>query len=137
MSLATTKADLTRSLLEGVAFNTRWLLGYVEKFAGQRLDPLRFIGGGATSDLWCQIHADVTGHRIERVTEPMTAQLRGAALIAAMALGALSRDEAAGAVPVDRAFTPDPTARSRYAGIYPHFTKLYSRQKSLFAALNG
>ena len=52
---------MVRAVFEGVAFNTRWLLGAVERFAGKPFDSLAFIGGGAGSDLWAQIHADVTG----------------------------------------------------------------------------
>src|SRR5690606_25884395 len=59
LSLATGRAEMARAVLEGVAFNSRWLHEAVEKFVGNRLDPVRMIGGGATSDLWCQIHADV------------------------------------------------------------------------------
>lgn len=136
MSLRTTRADLVRALLEGVACNTRWLHERVEKFVGQRLDPVRFIGGGAVSDLWCQVHADVLGRRVERVADPMTAQLRGAALVAGMAIGALTVDEAADAVRVDRTFVPDEGARAAYEPIYAQFTTLYRRQKGLFAALN-
>ena len=49
LALHTTRADLTRAVLEGVAFNTRRLLAAVEKFVGEPLDPLRVIGGGAQS----------------------------------------------------------------------------------------
>ena len=42
---------------------------------------LRILGGGALSDLWCQIHADILNRRIERVADPMYANLRGAALL--------------------------------------------------------
>ncbi len=82
LSLATTRADLVRAVLEGVGYNSRWLHGYVEKFAKRRLDPIRLIGGGAPSDLWCQIHADVMDRTIERVDEPLHAGIRGAALFA-------------------------------------------------------
>jgi xylulokinase len=136
MSLRTTRADLVRALLEGVACNTRWLHEHVEKFVGQRLDPVRFIGGGAVSDLWCQVHADIMGRRVERVAEPMTAQLRGAALVAGMAVGALTVGEAADAVRVERTFVPDEGARAAYEPIYAQFRTLYRRQKGLFAALN-
>lgn len=136
MSLRTSKADLTRSVLEGVAFDTRWLLEAVEKFVGRPLEPLRFVGGGAVSDLWCQIHADVTGRTIERVADPMNAQLRGAGLVAGMALGALTPQQASAAVEVDRTFRPDPSARAVYERLYPQFVAMYARQKGLFKALN-
>ena len=51
MGLATTRADLVRAVMEGVAYNNVWLLAAVEKFVGGRLDHIRMIGGGAQSDL--------------------------------------------------------------------------------------
>ena len=47
VSLRTGRADLVRAVLEGVAYNDRWLHHYVEKYAKARLDPIRFVGGGA------------------------------------------------------------------------------------------
>ncbi len=101
LSLATTRAHLVRAVLEGVAYNSRWLHDAVERFVQRRLDPVRIIGGGATSDLWCQIHADVMGRTIERVAEPLHANLRGAAMFAGVALGEVDLEEIAGLVPVD------------------------------------
>lgn len=45
LSLSTSRDDLVRAVLEGVAFNARWLLHAVERFTRHRLDPIRFIGG--------------------------------------------------------------------------------------------
>ena len=82
LSLATTRAELVRSVLEGVAYNSRWLLGYVEKFIGQPFPWLHFIGGGAQSELWCRIMADVLDRAIRQVEHPIRANARGAALLA-------------------------------------------------------
>src|SRR5690606_22745782 len=57
--LSTTRSHLARAVLEGVAYNTRWLLQAVERFVGGPMTSLRAIGGGASSALWCQILADV------------------------------------------------------------------------------
>ena len=73
LSLTTTRADLVRSVFEGVAYNSRWLLDTVESFVKRPLDGLNFIGGGAQSDLWCQMHADVCDRVIRRVAEQITA----------------------------------------------------------------
>ncbi|MBW1990290.1 MAG: FGGY-family carbohydrate kinase, partial [Deltaproteobacteria bacterium] len=59
LSPTTGQAELARAVLEGVALNTRWSLGYVDRFIGRRMEPLRFVGGGARSETWCQILADV------------------------------------------------------------------------------
>ena len=87
ISMTTERAHLVRAVLEGVAFNARWLLDSVEGFIKRPMPVLRILGGGAISDLWCQIHADILDRRIERVAQPMYANLRGAALFASMSLG--------------------------------------------------
>ncbi|HEX5822791.1 MAG TPA: FGGY-family carbohydrate kinase [Solirubrobacterales bacterium] len=137
LSAETGNADLVRSVLEGVAYNSRWLNEAVESFAKQRLEPLRIFGGGAIPDLWCQIHADVMDRRIERVADPMHANLRGAALFAALALGEISRDRVRDLVPVDRVFEPDPATREVYDRLYAEFPGLYKAQRKMFARLNG
>jgi xylulokinase len=137
LSVETGNADLIRSVLEGVAYNSRWLNEAVEKFAKQRLDPLRIFGGGAIPDLWCQIHADVMDRTIERVADPVHANLRGAALFAALGLGAVSREQIRELVPVDRVFTPDPATREAYDRLYAEFPGLYKAQRKMFARLNG
>ncbi len=137
LSASTTNAELVRAVLEGVAYNSRWLNEAVERFAGRRLEPLRIFGGGALASLWCQIHADVMERTIERVAEPLHTNLRGAALLAALALDAVRRDEVRDLVPVDRVFEPDPAAREAYARLYAEFPGLYKAQRKMFARLNG
>jgi xylulokinase len=136
LSLTTGRADLCRAVLEGVAFNNRWLHDAVERFARRRLDPLRMLGGGASSDLWCQIHADVMDRTIERVEAPILANLRGAAIFAGMALGAVPPSEVRGLIPVDKVFRPDPRHRATYDRLFAEFPTLYSAQRRMFARLN-
>lgn len=136
LSLATTRADLVRAVLEGVAYNSRWLHEAVEKFAKRRLDYVRLIGGGAQSDLWCQIHADVLDRTIERVADPVDANLRGAALFAGLALGAVRPAEVRDLVAVDAVFRPDQARRQTYQRLYAEFPKLYKAQKGMFRRLN-
>jgi len=136
LSLRTSRAELVRSLLEGVAYNNRWLNRAVERFVGRRLEPLRIIGGGAQSDLWCQIHADVLGRRLERVAEPLHASLRGAGMWAGLALGAIHLEDLSHLVPVDARFEPDPGRGEVYERLYAEFPKLYKSEKPIFARLN-
>jgi xylulokinase len=136
LSLSTTRPHLVRAVLEGVAFNSRWLHDAVEKFVKRRLDHVRFIGGGAQSDLWCQIHADVLDRTIERVADPVDANLRGAALLAGLALGAVDQREVRDLVKVDATFRPDHANRATYDRLYAEFPKLYKAQKGMFHRLN-
>ncbi len=86
LSVTTDRADLVRAVMEGVAANSAWLFGFVEKFTGQTLTPVRLVGGGAQSALWCQLYADVLDRPVEQVRDPLLAQLRGAALLAFVAV---------------------------------------------------
>jgi xylulokinase len=136
LSLETTRAHMVRAVLEGVAYNSRWLHDAVEHFAKRRLDPLRVIGGGAGSDLWCQIHADVMGRTVERVTEPLHANLRGAAMFAARVLGEIDLGEIHDLVEVDSRFEPNAANAATYDKLFGEFPKLYTSQKPMFARLN-
>lgn len=136
LCLHTTRAHLVRAVLEGVAYNARWLLEAADHFTGRRLDPVRLVGGGIQSDLWCQIIADVTGRTVERVADPMVCGLRGAALFAGLVLGAVSREEVRALVPVDATFTPDAANRQVYDRLYAEFPKLYRAQRGTFRRLN-
>jgi xylulokinase len=135
-SLQTSRADVIRAVLEGVAFNSRWLLTYVERFVKRRFGAIRMIGGGATSDLWCRIHADVLDRPILRVERPLFSGARGAALQAGLALGDVRVDEIGSLVPVDRTFEPDAATRGVYDRLYPEFVNLYRRTKPIYARLN-
>ena len=51
---------------------------------------MHIVGGGAQSDVWCQIFADVLNVEIRQVKDPIQANARGAAFIAAAGLGEIS-----------------------------------------------
>jgi xylulokinase len=136
VSLETGRGEMVRALIEGVAFNARWLLDAVEKFAGRPLPTLRILGGGAQSELWCQIHADILGRRVERVAEPMYACVRGAGLFAAVSLGKISLDDVRGRVAVNESFEPDDRNRGVYEPMYREFKQFYGALHRSYARLN-
>jgi len=136
LSLSATRDDLVRAVFEGVALNARWLLQAVEHFTRRRLDPIRFIGGGARSDLWCQIFADVLDRAIEQVADPVNANARGAGMLAAVALGELTFDQVPDRVRVDRSYEPDPKTKELYAEVSREFVGLYRHNRKAHARLN-
>jgi len=136
LSLGHDRGDLVRSVFEGVAFNSKWLLDVVETFTKQEMNGLNFIGGGALSDLWCQIHADVLGRTIRRVADPQHANVRGAALLAALALGRATADELAANVRIDATFEPNAGTTAIYDELYPEFRNLYKAHRKIHARLN-
>lgn len=111
----------------------------LRKFSGRRLESLAFIGGGAKSALWSQIHADVLGREIRQMKEPRLANVRGAALLTLLALGRISVDEIPGLVEVELCYLPDPTvtASGEYHVLFEQFVALYKQNKGIYRRLNS
>lgn len=136
LSLQSKREHLVRAVFEGVAYNARWLLGCVERFCGRPFDGLNFIGGGAKSAVWCQVFADVLNRTIRQVKDPLQANARGAALVAAVALGRLTFADVAKRVEIARVFLPDPAWRGTYDELFHEFLNLYRNNRAVYARLN-
>lgn len=136
ISLRTTRADIVRGTLEGVALNTRWLLKPVEAMVKRRLGAIRMVGGGAQSALWCQIYADVLDRPILQVEDAHACGARGAALLAALALGTLQVEEIPAAVQVAATYEPNPANRGVYDELFGEFVKLYTNNRAMYRRLN-
>ena len=137
LSLSSTRSDMVRAVFDGVALNSAWLLGAVEKFTKKPFASLAFVGGGANSDLWSQIHADATGRTIRQVADPVLANVRGAGLLTLLALGHLTLADIPGTVTVKATYEPDPAAAALYAGLLKEFVHLYEKTKGIHKRLNG
>jgi xylulokinase len=137
MSLRTRRPELIRSVFEGVAYNTRWLLRYLERFVGSRCEPLRYIGGGAMSNLWCQVMADVLDREIHRVVEPRACNARGAALLASLGLKHLQVEDIPARVGIERVFSPVPEHRELYDRQFAAFLDLYAATTKIHRRLNS
>jgi xylulokinase len=136
LSLQATRAHLIRAVFEGVATNARWLLGYVEKFVGRRLDPIHMVGGGANSNVWCQIHADILGRTIRQVRDPILVNVRGAAFLASAALGHITFDDISERVPIASTYDPNPENRGIYDELFREFVNVYKSNRRMYARLN-
>ncbi len=137
ISLTTNTDHILRAVLEGVSYNTRWSLGYVERFIGRRMDPITIIGGGAKSDAWCRIFADVLGRTIRRVRDPIEANARGAALIAAVGLNRIGFDDIPHLIEHDGVFEPNGLNRPLYDELFDVFLSIYRKNRGIFDRLNG
>ena len=118
LSLEHDRAHMARAVLEGVALNLRWILAEIDG-TRVRKEGLRAIGGGAHSDTWLQVIADACRETVTRVREPRLAGAVGAALVAAVAVGALPGVPAIKErVKVERSFEPSPSTAGTYEGAY-------------------
>jgi xylulokinase len=136
LSLQTRRPEFLRSVYEGVAFNTRWLMKYLEGFVGARCDPIRFIGGGASSPLWCQIMADVLDREIHQVVDSRACNARGAALLASLGLGHLKVEDIPARVGIKQRFTPKHANRAIYDAQFEQFLALYRKNAPIHRRLN-
>jgi len=133
LTLGTSKNDFIRGLLEGVTFEMKLNLEIWEK-VGIKLKRLRVIGGGAKSDLWMQLKADVFEKDIDRpnVTE---AGALGAAILAGIAIGKYSSiyEATENLVKVKQTFHPNPENVRRYNERFLLYKEMYPTLKGLLA----
>ena len=131
------REDIIRAFLEGIALNTKWLMTPVEKFLGKKVSSINIVGGGAQSDVWCQIFADVMDVEIKQVAEPVYANARGAAWIGAVGLGEISFNDVPKLVKIKQVYVPDNKNRSLYYERFDAFKTIYKQMKGVYKKLNG
>ncbi|MFX0064361.1 MAG: FGGY-family carbohydrate kinase [Candidatus Hermodarchaeota archaeon] len=130
------RRHLLRAVFEGIAFNLRWALETVENLY-RPVESVNIIGGGAQSDVWCQIFADITKHRINRVRDPQEAGAIGAAMLAWLALKKVSTvEEIKQKIQIDREFVPNTSLADFYDLRFAMFQDLYKRTKTWYAKMN-
>jgi xylulokinase len=136
LGLDTGKRQMIRAVLEGMAFHKRWLLEALERKVPRR-ESLRFVGGGAKSEVGCQIMADITGRTIETVADAQNVGTIGATVVCAVGMGLFSSfSEAKKLIPVKKIYEPRKNYRDMYDRNFEVFKKLYESNKKLFSILN-
>jgi xylulokinase len=129
LSLTHSRAHLYRAVLEGVAFALAHNIEAGRRGAQALEERLIVVGGAAHSDLWMQIIADVTGYPVHTIAQEVEAAM-GAALLAALGVGAVSADVASrGWVTLRERARPRPTERARYAQYFDLYKHLYPALK--------
>ena len=137
LSLDATRTRMMRAIVEGIAFNMRWLLPAAEKVQGHAFEQLRFSGGGAVSDTWSQLMADVLERPVVQVDEPRYLNAKGAAFVAFVQAGLTDLDQIDRFCPTRRRYEPDPERTGLYTRLFEQFVKAYEQNRSICEALNG
>ncbi len=121
MTLASSRGELARAVLEGVAFSLREALDHF-RAGGVSVDHLHISGGGMRSSLWRQILADVVELPLRRYAGDSTL---GAAIVAAAGVGLytdITTAASAMAHPLDETI-PDRDTVAIYAQVYETFQR--------------
>ena len=126
------RAHLVRAVLEGTAFN---LLSCIQAFraSGAVIDRIDAVGGGAQSDVYLSVLADVWGVPVRRRTIVEEANSLGAAVTAAVGLGITDFSAARALSEVTAEFTPDAGRHAVYAERHTRFTDAYAALAPWFA----
>jgi xylulokinase len=135
LSMAHGRPEVTRAVMEGVAFNLRTILEALQT-QGAAIPAMRLIGGAARSTVWRQILADIYGLPILLPALLSEATSLGAAIAGGVGVGLYPDFGVAHKfIRVAEAERPDPTAQARYAAINPLFLETYDALEPLFGKL--
>lgn len=135
MTMDTSREDLVQAVLEGVAFAIRDSVE-VAKSLGISIPSSRLCGGGAKSELWRRIFANVLNIPLEIPVSEQGPGM-GAAMLAMVACGEYADVAAACAhlVSVDSVVAPEPELAARYEASYQRYRKIYPAVRQLFPML--
>ena len=124
LKLSTSRADVLRAGLEGIALNLNFALEVLRRYCACA-DKMLITGGGAKSELWKRIFADVYNMEIITSSVRQEAASLGAAALAMKAIGAIDSYESLDALhALGEPVKPDPETVQKYNGIYAEFRRL-------------
>ena len=131
------KRDMIRAVLEGICYHLRWLLES-EEAKVKTSDPVRFVGGGALSQVTCQMLADITGRTIETVNNTQEVGAVGTALVVAAGIkGTDVLELSRRLIKVNHSYFPNPQNKDVYEQNYKVFKKLYKSNAANFREINS
>jgi len=125
LSLATGKGDIIRAIIEGVSFEMKYNLELLQE-AGVRIDEFRAIGGGARSERWLQMKADIYEKPVVAMDVSEGVCL-GAAILAGVAIGEYSSIQEAieHIVRPRRTYMPRAEFSERYRERFEIYRRIY------------
>lgn len=131
LTAATTAADIYRGCMEGVAYEM-YLNLQALKGSGIRFEKLHATGGGARSEVWMQMKADVLNLPIVTL-QTADAGTVGSAMLTGIAIGLFRdlKDAAAHMVEKVKTYEPREEMHKKYLEIYERYEKLYRAVRPL------
>jgi xylulokinase len=140
LDLGHTRADLIRSVMEGVAFGLRVALDELKRLTSIA-DEMTVVGGSSQSRLWRQIFADVYQMNIVKTNIDQQAAALGAAALAAVGTGLWSDfniiDEIHAIEDITEPVLENSAAYARLLPIYKKASRFHSEIGDMLAAVSN
>jgi xylulokinase len=130
-----TRADLIRSLIEGVSYSQKDCLDIIQNL-GVRIDSVRVSGGGARSPFWRKLLANILGKPVVTL-ETQEGSAYGAALLALVGTGEFTSvpQVCREAIREVETIEPDPGQASAYAERHAIYQSLYPALQPFYRAV--
>jgi xylulokinase len=133
-----TRGHFVNALLEGIAFNLRWIMENFKRDFGFSPDKIRAIGGGSVNDQWMQGIANITGKTVETITQPTLAGTLGAASCVFVGSGHFrSFNDINNIIRVKKIFTPDPSLSNTFDKLFQSYKNIYSGLQKAYQIANA
>lgn len=133
----TGKGAMVRAIMEGITLELRRTMEIVEN-AGHQVEVIYHSGGGAYSDVWSQIKADIYQKKVA-IFETSEGGILGSAILAGAGAGVYASPTAGAehCLRVAKEFQPNPDLRQRYDYLFELFKDLHDRLQEPFNRLPG
>ena len=136
LSISSGKGDISRAVLEGVAFNLKIILDILEKGISGGINEIILIGGGAKGDVWLQILSDIWQKPLAVPVFKEEATSLGAAVAGGIGVGAFKDYSAINIFnKVEKTIKPNTALSEQYKALFSIFDKSYESLKSTYKEL--
>jgi xylulokinase len=130
LDVATSRADMTQAVLQGVSFALRDSLEAL-RLTGAKLESVLAIGGGAQSRYWIELLATILNLKLELPDQGDFGAALGAARLANCGVTGAAVSDVMTKPPVSEVVVPNAALVQAYQMRYDHFHKSFSAWKSL------
>ena len=128
LSLSTTRADITRSVMEGVTYSLRQVVDLIGSFSSS--EKVYTSGGGAASPLWRQMQADIFNLPVYTMSAASEGGAYGAVMVAGVGAGVWKNlTEATSILQVETETLPNPANQAAYQEAFERYSALYPALK--------
>lgn len=134
LTLGTTRADITRSVMEGVTYSLKQVVDLISQMdPAIKNEKVYASGGGAASQLWRQMQADIFDLPVYTMSAASEGGAYGAVMVAGVGAGVWENlEQAVSVLQVETETLPNPANQPAYRDAFAIYSELYGALKPVF-----